>query len=78
MEELFNKIYELYLHLLESLEIGGSIDNSDLANIIFLREVMYFLEYGHPTELEMLTIYDYYETSGSFLDDFSTDNWEYE
>jgi hypothetical protein len=26
----------------------------------------------------MLTIYDYYETSGAFLDDFSTDNWEYE
>lgn len=78
MEELIEKIYNLYINVLENLEIGGELDGSKLSNIMFLIDVIYFLEYGHPTELELLTIYDYYETAGAFLNDFSTDNWEYE
>lgn len=78
MEELIEKIYNLYINVLENLEIGGELDGSKLSNIMFLIDVIYFLEYGHPTELELLTIYDYYETAGVFLNDFSTDNWEYE
>lgn len=78
MEELIEKIYNLYINVLENLEIGGELDWSKLSNIMFLIDVIYFLEYGHPTELELLTIYDYYETAGAFLDDFSTENWEYE
>lgn len=30
---------------------------------------MYFLKFGHPTELELLTISDHYETVGAFLDE---------
>ena len=74
MEELIEKIYNLYINVLENLEIGGELDGSKLSNIMFLIDVIYFLEYGHPTELELLTIYDYYETAGAFLNDFSTDN----
>jgi hypothetical protein len=74
MGELIDKIYNLYIAVLENLQIGGEMNQKDLSELLFLIHIVYFLEYGHPTELELLTIYDYYETAGAFLDDFSIDN----
>ena len=78
MEELFEKIYNLYIGLLGNLEIGYEMNTSDLSEIWYLINIMYFLKFGHPTELELLTISDRYETVGAFLDELDISNWEYE
>lgn len=78
MEELIEKIYNLYVGLLKNLEIGYEMNPSDLSEIWYLINLVYFLRFGHPTELELLMIFDHYETVGAFLDELDTSSWEYE
>ena len=43
MEELFEKIYNLYTGLLRNWEIGYEMNTSDLSEIWYLINIMYFL-----------------------------------
>lgn len=78
MEELFEKVYNLYIKLLSGLEVGYEMNPSDLSEIWYLINIMYFLKFGHPTEIELLLISDRYETVGAFLDELDISTWEYE
>lgn len=78
MEEIFEKIYNLYIGLLNNLEIGYDMKESDLTEIWYLINVLYFLKFGHPTNVELLLLADRYETVGAFLDELDIESWEYE
>ena len=78
MEELFEKVYNLYIKLLSGLEVGYEMNPSDLSEIWYLINIMYFLKFGHPTEIELLLISDRYETVSAFLDELDISSWEYE
>lgn len=69
MEDLFDKIYNLYISLLNKLEIGYDISRCDLNEMSDLIQLIYFMKYGHPTESELLWITNHYETIGAFLED---------
>lgn len=73
MEDIFEKVYNLYMKLLYGLEIGYEMNSSDLAEISYYINLLYFMKHCNPTAEEMLLIADRYETVGSFIDEFDFD-----
>lgn len=74
MNDIFEKLYNLYLILLGNLEIGYEMDVKDLEEIWELIQTLYFVKFGHPTADEMLYLADKYETVGAFLEDIDFEN----
>lgn len=73
MRDLFEKIYNEYLIVLQNLEIGYGFNNCDLTELWELIQTLYFIRFGNPTEKEMLLLADYYGTIGAFLEDIDFD-----
>ena len=73
MEEIFEKLYNEYLIVLQKLEIGYGIRNCNLNEVWKLIQLLYFIKFGNPTESEYLWIADKYETVGSFIEDIDFD-----
>lgn len=67
MNDLIEKIYDLYLTLLINLEQGYPLSNKNVSEIWELIQVVDFMANGHPTESELLFIADKYETVKSSL-----------
>lgn len=74
MEELFEKLYNSYLILLEDLMIGYPLTDKNLHEVWELIHLINFLTWGHPTNSEMLWIADKYEDSKASLIDVSFDD----
>lgn len=54
MEEIFEKLYNEYLIVLQKLEIGYGIRNCDLSEVWKLIQLLYFIKFGSPNESEYL------------------------
>lgn len=67
MNDLIEKIYDLYLTLLNNLEQGYPLDYKYVSEIWELIQLVDFMTNGHPSESELLFIADKYETVRSSL-----------
>ena len=74
MEELFEKLYNSYLVLLEDLQMGYPLTNKNMNEVWELMHLIHFVLFGHPSESEMLWIADKYENSKALLIDVSFDD----
>ena len=74
MEELFEKLYNSYLVLLEELSIGYPLSSRNLEEVWELIHLIYFVTSGHPTESELLWIADKYENAKASLLDVNFDD----
>lgn len=74
MEELFEKLYNSYLVLLEELSIGYPLSSRNLEEVWELIHLIYFVTNGHPTESELLWIADKYENAKASLLDVNFDD----
>lgn len=66
MEEIFDKIFNLYTKLNADLTIGYTIDQVTLNKIIDLINIIDFITWGNPTNDELLWIADHFETINYF------------
>lgn len=67
MDDIFEKLYNLYELLLEKLYIGYSLQKQDFEDIWELIQLLDFIKFGDATEDEMLWIADKYETIGATI-----------
>ena len=74
MEELFEKLYNAYLVLLEDLSIGYPLTKCNFEEVWKLIHTIDFVTHGHPTESEMLWVADKYENAKASLMDVSFDD----
>lgn len=74
MEELFEKLYNSYLVLLEELSIGYPLSSRNLEEVWELIHLIYFVTSGYPTESELLWIADKYENAKASLLDVNFDD----
>lgn len=69
MKELVEKLYTLYLALLDDLVIGYPLSNKNMDEIWELIHIIDFMMHGHPSEKELLWIADTYENVEALLTD---------
>lgn len=69
MGDIFEKLYNEYLIILQDLEIGYGFDDCDLTEVWRLIQTLYFMRFGDVTESEMIWLADHYETVGAFIED---------
>ena len=74
MEELFEKLYNLYLILLDELSIGYPLSKENLSEVWEMIQLIDFVMNGNPSESELLWIADRYENARASLVDVHFDD----
>lgn len=63
MEDLFNKLYNLYVHELLNLNLGYSFNEQSLNKMSDLINVIEFIRQSNPTSEDIIKILEYYESN---------------
>lgn len=76
MGEIFDKLYNEYLQILNDLVIGYGFSDCDIKEVWNLIQLLYYIKYGNPDSKELLWIAEHYETASSFIEDLDFDENE--